>query len=107
MPKLSFSTLATGANPFVVQEALETTWCLAGSYLPSLTPRTMVMSSFLAGAEMITFLAPPAVTWPRDFVASVKSPVDSITRSTPSSFHLIFSSSRSAVTVTRLPSTTR
>ena len=107
MPKLSFRTFATGASPLVVQEAFETTWCLAGSYLPSLTPRTIVMSSFFAGAEMMTFLAPPDVTWPRALVASVKSPVDSITRSTPMSAHLIFSRSRSAVTVTRLPSTSR
>ena len=65
------------------------------------------MSSFFAGAEMMTFLAPPDVAWPRALVASVKSPVDSITRSTPMSAHLIFSRSRSAVTVTRLPSTSR
>ena len=53
--KLSCSTLATGARQFVVQEAFDTILCLAGSYLFSFTPRTMVMSSFLAGAEMITF----------------------------------------------------
>ena len=34
--------------------------CLAGSYLSSLTPMTIVMSSSLAGAEMMTFLAPPS-----------------------------------------------
>ena len=57
MPQLSLSTLATGARPLVVQEALEMMWCLAGSYFSSFTPSTMVMSSFLAGAEMITFFA--------------------------------------------------
>ena len=56
MPKLSLSTLATGARQLVVQEALEMMWCTAGSYAFSLTPRTMVRSSFLAGAEMITLL---------------------------------------------------
>jgi hypothetical protein len=49
-------------------------------------PLTMVMSSFLAGAEMITFRA-PAVMWPVAFSASVNRPVDSITYSTPSCFH--------------------
>ena len=57
--KLSCSTLATGARQFVVQEALDTMLCLAGSYLSSFTPRTMVMSSFFAGAEMITFFTGP------------------------------------------------
>ena len=33
-------------------------WCLAGSYISSLTPNTMVRSSPLAGALMMTFLAP-------------------------------------------------
>ncbi len=46
---------------------------------------TKVMSSPLAGAEMMTFLA-PAVMWPLAFSASVKRPVDSITTSTPSFF---------------------
>ncbi len=60
------------------------TWWLAASYLSWLTPITMVMSSSLAGAEMRTFLAPPA----RCLAASsrlVKMPVDSMTMSTPSS----------------------
>ena len=56
MPKVSWSTLATGARQLVVQLALEMMLCLAGSYLSSLTPRTMVMSSLVAGAEMMTFL---------------------------------------------------
>ena len=44
----------------VVQLAFETMVCFEGSYLSSLTPMTTVMSSPLAGAEMITFLAPAA-----------------------------------------------
>ncbi len=43
---------------------------------------TTVKSSFLAGAEMMTFLAPPS-TCARALVASVKNPVDSITTSAP------------------------
>ena len=43
------------------------------------------MSSPLAGAEMMTFLA-PALRWALAFSASVKRPVDSMTMSTPRSF---------------------
>src|SRR4029078_13444874 len=75
-------TWTTGARQFVVHDAMETMWCLAGSYLSSFTPMTTVMSSPLAGAEMMTFLA-PAVRWPLAFSASVKRPVDSITSWTP------------------------
>ena len=39
-------------------------WWLAGSYLSSLTPSTIVMSSPLAGALMITFWAPAAMWAP-------------------------------------------
>lgn len=60
MPKFSFSTLASGATQLVVQEALEMTVWFAASYLSSLTPITMVTSSSVAGAEMMTFLAPAA-----------------------------------------------
>src|SRR3954465_9078870 len=41
-PKLSSITLATGARQFVVQDALETILCLAGSYLLWFTPITSV-----------------------------------------------------------------
>ncbi len=60
MPKLSSSTLAIGATQLVVQLALLIArgGC-AASYLSSLTPMTIVMSSPLAGAEMMTFFAPP------------------------------------------------
>jgi len=68
---------------------------------------TMVMSSFLAGAEMITFLAPPFSIWTLAFSASVKKPVDSTTRSTPRSAQGRLPGSRSARTLMRWPSTTR
>ena len=58
MPKLRCSTRATGARQLVVHEALDTMWCFSGSYWSWFTPMTMVMSSSLAGAVMMTFLAP-------------------------------------------------
>src|SRR5689334_15924581 len=85
IPNVSTRTLATGPRQLVVQDALETIACLRGSYLSWLTPITIVRSSSLAGAEMMTFLA-PAVRWALAFSASVKRPVDSITYSTPSDF---------------------
>ena len=78
----SCTTLAAGARQFVVQLALLMIWCWSGSYSPSLTPSTIVMSSPLAGALMMTFFA-PASMWARAFSASVNRPVDSITMSTP------------------------
>src|SRR5215831_20526424 len=99
--KLSCTTLATGARQFVVQEALETMLCFAGSYLPSFTPRTMVMSSFFAGAEIITFLTGPR----RCFFAcsaSVKCPVDSITTCAPTDSHLMAAGSLSEKTLIAL-----
>ena len=62
----------------MVQEALETMWWFLGSYLSSLTPMTIVMSSPLAGAEMMTFVA-PASRCALALSASVKRPVDSMT----------------------------
>src|SRR4030067_2560203 len=59
IPNVSWRTLATGARQLVVQEALERTWCLAGSYVVSLTPRTMVVSGSVAGAEKMTFFTLP------------------------------------------------
>src|SRR5436309_14566621 len=58
MPNLSSRTLAVVARQFVVQDALEMIRCLAGSYAFSLTPSTTVSSGSLAGAVMMTFLAP-------------------------------------------------
>ena len=56
---------------------------------------TTVMSSLDAGAEMITFLAPPSM-WARALAASVKKPVDSTTMSAPRSPHFRADGSRSA-----------
>src|SRR6516165_4739493 len=81
--KFSCTTLTAGAKQFVVQEALEITSCLAGSYIFSFTPSTIVRSSPLAGAEMMTFFTEPF----RCFFASsalVNRPVDSTTTWTPS-----------------------
>ena len=61
-----------------MQLAFETMLCFAGSYFSWLTPMTTVMSSPLAGAEMITFFA-PAARWPLAFSPSVNRPVDSMT----------------------------
>ena len=78
MPKLSLTIFARGARQLVVQLALETI-VSAVVYFSSLTPRTKVgMSGSLAGAEMITRLAPafrcePAVS------RLVNRPVDSMT----------------------------
>ena len=96
MPSFS-STCTTGARQLVVQDAFETMWCFAGSYSPSLTPISRVFTSPLPGAEMITFFA-PAARWPFAFSESVKSPVDSITYSAPSSFHGSWLGSLAAMT---------
>ena len=80
-------------------------WWLSGSYaLSKLTPSATVTSGSLAGAEMITFLAPAA----RCLAASsraVKKPVDSITTSTPRSAQGSAAGSRSERTLISLPST--
>src|SRR5579864_2188283 len=100
--KLSCSTLATGARQLVVQEAFDTILCLAGSYLPSFTPSTMVTSSFLAGAEMITFFTGPRKCF---FAcsASVNLPVDSITTCAPTDSQLMAAGSFSENTLIALP----
>ena len=67
----------------MVHDALEMMFWLP-SYLSSLTPMTMVMSGSVAGAEMMTFLA-PASRCPLALAALVKMPVDSTTTSTPRS----------------------
>src|ERR1041385_4350838 len=82
MPNFSCSTFTTGARQLVVQEAFDTTLCLAGSYMPLLTPSTMVTSSFEAGAEMITFFTDPCRCLAAS-LASVKWPVDSTTICAP------------------------
>ncbi len=91
-----------------MQLALEMKRWSAVSLL-SLTPRTMVTSGPLAGAEMMTRLAPPRVTWsakpPFGPSRSVKRPVDSTTTVTPRSFHGSLPGSRSFSTLMVLPLT--
>src|SRR5882672_4604272 len=82
MPKLSSSTFATVARQLVVQEAFDTSSCLTGSYLPSFTPSTTVMSGSLAGAVITTFLAPACRCF-EVMARSRKTPVDSTTIPTP------------------------
>src|SRR5580765_4487202 len=97
-------TLASGARQFVVHEAFEMMWCLAGSYFSSFTPSTTVRSGLFAGAVITTRLAPAV----RCFAASsrlVKRPVDSKTTSTPRSFHGSCAGSRSERTLNASPST--
>ena len=104
MPQLSCKTLAIGARQLVVHEAFEITLWFAGSYLSWFTPITIVMSSSVAGAEMITFLAPAVMC----FLASaafVKWPVDSMTISALTEAHGRFAGSRSAKTLIVLPPT--
>src|SRR5919204_1046110 len=85
IPNLSSSTLAVVARQFVVHDAFEMMRCLAGSYAFSLTPSTTVTSGSLAGAVMMTFLAPAAMCL-LAVAVSRKIPVDSTTTSTRSSF---------------------
>jgi hypothetical protein len=53
-PILSCNGFTSGARQFVVHDAFEMIVCVAGSYLSSLTPMTMVMSSPFAVALMMT-----------------------------------------------------
>src|SRR5208282_1628068 len=102
--KVSLITLATGARQFVVQDALDTMWCFAGSYFSWLTPSTIVRSSFLAGAVMMTFFTDPR----RCFLASLASvnlPVDSITTCAPTDSQGRAAGSFSLKTLMTLPST--
>src|SRR3954463_16790839 len=105
MPIASLTTFGDGARQFVVHDALDTTWWLSLSYWSKLTPRTTVTSGSVAGAEMMTFLAPAS----RCLAASarlVKKPVDSTTTSTPRSPQGSAPGSRSASTFSGAPSTT-
>merc|ERR1719313_1787466 len=93
MPNFSLMTLTRGARPLVVPEAQETTF-IEVWYSSAFTPITMVgVSASLAGAEMITFFAPPSTCFMQPSVV-VKAPVDSQTYSTPTSFHGISVGSR-------------
>merc|ERR550534_3073770 len=58
MPNFSLMTFTRGARPLVVHDAHDTT-AMDDSYSSSLTPTTSVgVSASLAGAEMMTCLAP-------------------------------------------------
>ncbi len=72
--------------------------------MESLTPITIVASQSLEGAEIMTFFA-PAARCSAALARSVKSPVDSMTSETPSSFHGSFEGSFSLSTRVVRPST--
>src|SRR3974390_1031726 len=97
-------TFATGARQFVVQDAFDRTWCLAGSYLSWFTPSTRVMSSFFAGAEITTFFTVPRMCFLAS-LASVKRPVDSTTTCAPTDSQGSAAGSFSLNTLMVLPST--
>merc|ERR1719409_2553471 len=93
MPNFSLMTLTRGARPLVVHEAQETTF-ISVVYSSAFTPITMVgVSASLAGAEIITFFAPPSTCFRQPSVV-VKAPVDSQTYSTPTLLHGISVGSR-------------
>merc|ERR1719454_2125739 len=102
MPNFSLITLTRGARPLVVHEAHDTT-AIDESYSSSLTPTTSVgVSASLAGAEMMTCLAPPSTCFMQPSVV-VKAPVDSQTYSTPVVDHGISVGSRVAESETGRP----
>merc|ERR1719171_2426756 len=102
MPNFSLMTLTIGARPLVVHDAHDTT-AIEDSYSSSLTPTTRVgVSASLAGAEMMTCLAPPSMCFMQPSVV-VNAPVDSHTYSTPVSFHGISVGSRVAERETSTP----
>merc|ERR1719326_1377958 len=106
MPNFSLMVFTSGARPLVVHDAQETT-AIEVSYSSSLTPTTSVgVSASLAGAEMITFLAPPSMCFMQPSVV-VNAPVDSQTYSTPVSFHGISVGSRVADSETSAPLITK
>jgi len=106
IPNASFSTRATGASAFVVQEPMLTMTCLLRSYAASLTPNTNVRSPPFAGAETSTPRAPAARCLDAPS-RSVKRPVASSTTPTPIDFHGSFAGSFSLSTVICLPLTCR
>src|SRR5450759_2993780 len=97
IPQVSFSTLATGANAFVVHDAAETIFSPA--YLPWFTPYTNIGVSSLLGADSVSYLAPASIcAWQVSLVR--KKPVHSITISTLASPH--FSSAGFLMAVRRI-----
>merc|ERR1719387_2645524 len=106
MPNFSLITFTIGARPLVVHEAQETTF-ISVLYSSVFTPTTMVrVSASFAGAEMMTFLAPPSTCFKQPSVV-VKAPVDSQTYSTPVDFHGISVGSRVAESEIGRPLTIR
>ena len=103
-PKLSLSTLTSGARQFVVQDALETN-CVPRTYFSRLTPVTNIGVSSLEGADMTTYLAPASMC-PCESSLVRKRPVLSTTYSTPAAPQLISRGSFSAVTRILRPLTT-
>merc|ERR1712118_584523 len=102
MPNFSLMTFTSGARPLVVHDAHDTT-AIDDSYSSSLTPTTRVgVSASLAGAEMMTCLAPPSMCFMQPSVV-VNAPVDSHTYSTQVSFHGISVGSRVAERETGRP----
>merc|ERR1719326_417970 len=102
MPNFSLMVFTSGARPLVVHDAQETT-AIEVSYSSSFTPTTSVgVSASLAGAEMMTFLAPPSMCFMQPSVL-VKAPVDSQTYSTPVAVQGISVGSRVAESVTVMP----
>merc|ERR1719181_488428 len=102
MPNFSLTTFTSGARPLVVHDAHETT-AIDESYSSSLTPTTRVgVSTSLAGAEMMTCLAPPSTCFMQPSVV-VNAPVDSHTYSTPVVDHGIAVGSRVADSDTLAP----
>ena len=82
IPNVSFSTLATGARQFVVQEALEMMLCFCRVVGVVVHAEHKCGVRSVAGAEMMTFFTEPRMC----FLASaplVKRPVDSTTISAP------------------------
>merc|ERR550537_1036312 len=102
MPNFSLMTLTRGARPLVVHEAQETTF-ISVLYSSWLTPTTIVgVSASFAGAEMMTFFAPPSICFMQPSVV-VNAPVDSQTYSTPALLQGISVGSRVAERVTSIP----
>merc|ERR1719487_2241919 len=106
MPNFSLMTLTIRARPLVVHDAHETT-AMSLVYSSSLTPTTRVgVSASLAGAEMMTFLAPPSMCFMQPSVVR-NAPVDSHTYSTPAVFQGISVGSRVAESEMGMPLTMR
>lgn len=101
IPNLSSINLSTGAKQLVVQLAALITLSLKLN-ISSLTPYTIVLTSSLAGALIITCFAPASrCAW--HFSAEVNTPVHSRTTSTLSSLHGNLDGSLSAYTLILLP----